>query len=69
MEQVRQPTYESEITSEINVDVSTIPDFMRDELADTVLQGFRSFMKQPGSRELLDARIAAKKATPLQTGA
>ena len=58
-------TYEGELTNVVTIDVQSVPDYVRDNLADTMLQGFRRFMAQPGSRELLDA----KKNAPGQSGA
>lgn len=46
----------------IKIDFSTIPDYVRDELAAATLESIRSFLRQPGGREFLDSRKAAKLA-------
>lgn len=65
----RLPPQEGELATEININVAAIPDYVRDDLADAVLKGFLSFVKQPGGRELLDAKITAKKMALGKTGA
>jgi len=56
----RQGPPEGEITTEIHVDLSAIPDYVREAIGRAVLEDFREFMKQPGSEEMLEARISAK---------
>lgn len=53
-----------ELAGEVRIDVSLIPDAVRDNLAAATLDSVRAFLRQPGGREKLDARIAAKKAAP-----
>lgn len=53
--------HKSGLTDAISIDFATIPDYVRDELAATTLESVRSFLQQPGGRESLDARIAAKR--------
>lgn len=50
------------LTDSIKIDFSAIPDHVREELAAATLECVRSFLQQPGGREFLDARKAAKKA-------
>lgn len=52
---------ERRLIDAISIDFALIPDHTRDELAATTLDSVRSFLQQPGGREQLDARIAAKK--------
>lgn len=53
--------HKSGLTDAISIDFATIPDYVRDELAATTLESVRSFLQQPGRREMLDARKALKK--------
>lgn len=46
---------------ELIIDYKLIPDYARDELAATTLEAVKNFIRQPGGREALDTRIAAKK--------
>lgn len=48
--------------SEVMIDFEAIPAFIRDDIAATTLECVRDFLRQPGGREFLDARIAAEKA-------
>lgn len=57
-----QQEQEKELTASITIDVSAIPDAVRDDLAAATLRHVRDFLRRPGGREALDARIAAKKA-------
>jgi hypothetical protein len=50
------------MTNTIKIDFAAIPDYVREELADATLESVRAFIRQPGGREFLDARKAAKKA-------
>lgn len=46
----------------IRVDFSLIPDHFRDGLAAATLNSVRTYLQQPGGREKLDKRIAARKS-------
>ncbi len=52
----------SGMTDTIKIDFAAIPDYVREELAEATLESVRAFIRQPGGREFLDARKAAKKA-------
>ena len=54
--------HEGETTSAIRVDTSAIPSEVRDDLAAATLNLIFGILQQPGGREALDARIAARKA-------
>lgn len=54
---------EYEKTDHIPIDVNAIPDCVRNDLAAATLEFIRDALKQPGVREMLDKRIAAKKAS------
>lgn len=49
------------LTDNIKIDFSAIPDFVREDLAATTLDCVQAFLRQPGGKEMLDARIVAKK--------
>ena len=51
------------LTDSVKIDFSAIPDHVREDLAAATFECVRSFLQQPGGREFLDARKAAKKAT------
>lgn len=53
---------EANITDPIKIDLAAIPDYVREDLAQATLESIRSFLRQPGGREFLEARKAAKKA-------
>lgn len=63
---------EYEVADSVKLDVSLIPDHVRDELAAATLELVRSILRQPGGREMLDSkrdeleafkkRMAAKQA-------
>lgn len=46
----------------VYIDTSAIPDAVRDGLAAATLDLIHDILRQPGGREALDARIAARKA-------
>lgn len=46
----------------IHIDVSKIPDCVRDDIAAATLASVRAYLKQPGGRETLHKRIEKKKA-------
>lgn len=58
-------TYEGEVVTEIHIDVSAIPDYVRDDLAAATLDLIHEILRQPGGRAALDARKRAKKAASL----
>ena len=51
----------SEPELSVQLDVSLIPDRTRDDLAAASLDLLRDILRQPGGREKLDAKIAARK--------
>ncbi|MCF8017794.1 MAG: hypothetical protein K9L62_00215 [Vallitaleaceae bacterium] len=56
------PGEENGLTDAIKIDFASIPDHVRDEVAAATLESVRSFLRQPGGRERLNARKAAKKS-------
>lgn len=62
MVETRRTTAISTSTDPIKIDFAAIPDYVREELAEATLESVRAFIRQPGGREFLDARKAAKKA-------
>lgn len=46
----------------IQINTKLIPDFVRDDLAKATLEAVISFLQQPGGRDMLDARIAARRS-------
>lgn len=52
---------EYEMADSVKLDVSLIPDHVSDELAAATLDFVRSILRQPGGREMLDAKTAARK--------
>lgn len=58
-EESRPDDYPEEIlTDHIKIDVTLIPDYVRDTIAATLLAGIRSFLREPGGREFLEAKKA-----------
>lgn len=55
-------THEGEVVTEIHIDVSAIPDYVRDDLAAATLDLIHGILRQPGGREALEARKRAKRA-------
>lgn len=49
-------------TPEIKVNLSDIPDHVRDYLAEATLEAVKAFMKKPSGKEFLDSKIAQKGA-------
>lgn len=63
MNEARRTTASSScMTDTIKIDFAAIPDYVREDLAEATLESVRAFIRQPGGREFLDARKAAKKA-------
>lgn len=54
--------FESGMTDAIKIDFASIPDCIRDDIAAATLESVKSFLRQPGGREKLNARKAAKKS-------
>ena len=52
-----------ERTDHVEIDVTQIPDHVRDSLAEATLRAYKDFIKIPGNREKLDKRIAEKGRT------
>lgn len=50
--------FKYEDVDHIKIDFSLIPDHVRDDLAKTVWESVRDFLRQPGGREKMDALIA-----------
>lgn len=61
MTSIRRAT-ESESENIVKLDLSSIPDYVREEFAAATLEAVENFLRQPGGREFLDARKSAKKA-------
>ena len=55
------PTEESELVNEVHINTE-IPDFVRDNLAAATLDLIHGILRQPGGREALDAKTAARRA-------
>lgn len=53
---------DGESTSAIKIETSVIPNEVREDLAAATLNLIYGILQQPGGREALDARIAARKA-------
>jgi len=53
---------EGELTDKIQINLSAIPNHVRDDLAATVFECVKDFLRQPGGKAFLDAKIAAKSA-------
>jgi len=58
---ISAPT-EEQITTEIHIDTAAIPAHVRDDLAAATLDLIHAILRQPGGREALDARTAARHA-------
>lgn len=52
----------AEREQEIHIRVDEIPDELRDSLAAATLDLIHAILRQPGGREMLDARTAKRKA-------
>lgn len=50
-----------EQTNSIHINVDEIPDYVRDELATATLDLIRGILRQPGGREMLNAKIEERK--------
>ena len=50
----------------ITVDLASMPEHVREELAAATLDSVMAFLKQPGGREFIDARKAEKKAAKFE---
>ena len=59
--QYKSAPAEEQITAEIHIDTSAIPAHVRDNLAASTLELIHAILRQPGGREALDARTAARK--------
>lgn len=55
-------TLEGQETDALHIDTSAIPGHVRDDLAAATLDFIRGILQQPGGREALDARTAARRA-------
>ena len=58
-----------ERTDEVKIDVTLIPDHVRDDLAAATLELVRNILRQPGGREMLDAKKAELEAFKAQRAA
>ncbi|WP_298031536.1 hypothetical protein [uncultured Dysosmobacter sp.] len=56
------PREEGQEADVICIDTSLIPDSVRDGLAAATLDLIHDILRQPGGREAMDAKIAARKA-------
>lgn len=59
---------EGELTETISVDTAQIPAPVRDGIAAATLDMIYGILRQPGGRDALDARIAARKAAAAANG-
>lgn len=50
-----------EETDSIEIDFSSIPDHVKEDLAASTLESVNAFLRQPGGREFLDKKKALKK--------
>lgn len=50
-----------ERTEHVEIDVTQIPDHVRDSLAKATLEAVQRFLRQPGGRELLEKEAARRK--------
>jgi len=55
-------THELAYNNTITIDINLVPDYVWEDLAATTVECVREFLRQPGGREFLDAKIAAKEA-------
>lgn len=55
------------VNDSIKIDTSLIPNEVANDLADATLDLIYGILQQPGGREALEARVAAKRATRKQT--
>lgn len=62
MQKTNPSKFRSTPISEIKVDTASIPDYVRDSIAEITLKCVREYLQQPGGRERLDALIKADKA-------
>lgn len=53
----------------IRIDIDSIPDYVKIELATAALEAVTNFLKQPGGREFLDKQIAKKRDNEEKTAA
>lgn len=60
MTSIRRAT-ESESENIVKLDLSSIPDYVREEFAAATLEAVENFLRQPGGREFLEAKKLAKK--------
>jgi hypothetical protein len=60
-----QDDHVGSLTDTIKIDFASVPNYVRDELAEATLESVRSFLRQPGGREFLDARKNLKKSAAL----
>ena len=61
-------TLEGEQVNEVHINTAEIPDFVRDNLAAATLDLIHGILRQPGGREALDAKTAARKAAVAAKG-
>ena len=57
---------EGQLATEIHIDTAAIPSYMRDRLAMATMDMIRNILKQPGGREALAAKTAARNAQKAQ---
>lgn len=62
----RRISLEGELTDEIKIDTSLIPEHVRMHLAAKTLECFKAFLAVPGNAEWLDEQVATMKAAELQ---
>lgn len=52
----------NDMTDDFVLDFQSIPKHVLEDLAAATVKSVKAFLRQPGGKEALDARIAAKKA-------
>lgn len=57
-----QATLEGELVSEVHINTAEIPASVRDDLAAATLDFIHDLLRQPGGREMIEAKKAAKAA-------
>lgn len=55
------PIYSADVCVN-TIDVTSIPEHVQEEISRSTLEFIKSVLRQPGGREMLDAKTAARKA-------
>ena len=54
--------HNDEITDTIVIDFKSMPSHVLNDLAAATVESVKAFLRQPGGREFIDSKIAAKRA-------